>query len=294
MVQMELSESVKQRILAFQKDEITSAVLYEEIAAMMKNDKNRNVLLEIAQVEREHYATWKHFTGIDIGPSRIKIALFKLLYWIMGETFVIQMFERVEDFGIRELTQITSEIPEANDIILQEEEHENQLITLVDEERLKYVGAMVLGLNDALVELTGMIAGMTFALSGTKIVALTAVITGAAATLSMAASNYLAERAERSSTALKSSFYTGIAYLITVVLLVMPYLILPDSLYITAFTIMIITVILIILFFTFYLSVVQSTSFWSRFKEMAGISLGVAAISFVIGLIAKMFIGVDL
>jgi VIT1/CCC1 family predicted Fe2+/Mn2+ transporter len=81
----------------------------------------------------------------------------------MGETFVIQMFERVEDFGIRELTQITSEIPEANDIILQEEEHENQLITLVDEERLKYVGAMVLGLNDALVELTGMIAGMTFA-----------------------------------------------------------------------------------------------------------------------------------
>jgi VIT1/CCC1 family predicted Fe2+/Mn2+ transporter len=74
----------------------------------------------------------------------------------------------------------------------------------------------------------------------------------------------------------------------------MPYLILPDSLYITAFTIMIITVILIILFFTFYLSVVQSTSFWSRFKEMAGISLGVAAISFVIGLIAKMFIGVDL
>jgi rubrerythrin len=70
MVQMELSESVKQRILAFQKDEITSAVLYEEIAAMMKNDKNRNVLLEIAQVEREHYATWKHFTGIDIGPSQ--------------------------------------------------------------------------------------------------------------------------------------------------------------------------------------------------------------------------------
>jgi rubrerythrin len=147
MVQMELSESVKQRILAFQKDEITSAVLYEEIAAMMKNDKNRNVLLEIAQVEREHYATWKHFTGIDIGPSRIKIALFKLLYWIMGETFVIQMFERVEDFGVRELTQITSEIPEANDIILQEEEHENQLITLVDEERLKYVGAMVLWWN---------------------------------------------------------------------------------------------------------------------------------------------------
>ena len=207
---------------------------------------------------------------------------------------MIQMFERVEDFGVRELTQITSEIPEANDIILQEEEHENQLITLVDEERLKYVGAMVLGLNDALVELTGMIAGMTFALSGTKIVALTAVITGAAATLSMAASNYLAERAERSSTALKFSFYTGIAYLITVVLLVMPYLILPDSLYITAFTIMIITVILIILFFTFYLSVVQSTSFWSRFKEMAGISLGVAAIFFGHRAYCQNVIGVDL
>ena len=46
-----------------------------------------------------------------------------------------------------------------------ERRHEEELYGMLDEERLHYVGAMVLGLNDALVELTGAIAGVTFALA---------------------------------------------------------------------------------------------------------------------------------
>ena len=93
------------------------------------------------------------------------------------------------------------------------------------------MGAMVLGLNDALVELTGTIAGLSFALQDTRVVALSGIITGVSATLSMAASNYLAERADGNENALKSSLYTGIAYLITVALLVLPYLLLPSGLW---------------------------------------------------------------
>ena len=48
---------------------------------------------------------------------------------------------------------------------------------------------MVLGLNDALVELTGTIAGLTFVLTNTTLIAMAGIITGIAATLSMAASN---------------------------------------------------------------------------------------------------------
>ncbi len=110
----------------------------------------------------------------------------------------------------------------------------------------------------------------------------------------MAASNYLAERANGSETAVRSSVYTGMAYLITVILLVLPYLILPNEFYMAAFGIMIAVVILIILRFNFYVSVVQSTTFWPRFTEMAIISLGIAALSFAIGIIAKNILGVDI
>ena len=69
-----------------------------------------------------------------------------------------------------------------------EQEHEAALIELIDEERLRYISSMVLGLNDALVELTGALAGFTFALGNTTTIAMAGFITGSAATLSMAAS----------------------------------------------------------------------------------------------------------
>ena len=53
---------------------------------------------------------------------------------------------------------------------------EKALLEMLDEERLKYVGSMVLGLNDALVELTGSLAGFTFAMQNTKLIALSGLI----------------------------------------------------------------------------------------------------------------------
>ena len=44
-------------------------------------------------------------------------------------------------------------------MLSREEEHERELIALIDEERLRDMGSVVLGLNDALVEFTGMLAG---------------------------------------------------------------------------------------------------------------------------------------
>ena len=118
-------------------------------------------------------------------------------------------------------------------------------------------------------------------------------ITGVAATLSMAASNYLAKRVEGSGEALKSSLYTGMAYLLTVVAIVLPYLLLPNELYVLAFAIMIAVVVLIILAFNYYISVAQDLPFFKRFSEMVFISLGVAALSFLIGLAAKQLLGIN-
>lgn len=289
-----LSEAVYRRILRFQQDEKTDSLLYEHIAKRQKNPAHRETLMEIARAEQAHYATWKQYTGRDVPPKRLKLAFFKVASLILGYTFTIKFMERGEEAGAEELRAIEAEIPAARAIAQQEEEHEGRLMAMMDEERLHYVGAMVLGLNDALVELTGTIAGLSFALMNTRLVALSAIITGISATLSMAASNYLAERASGNAQALKSSVYTGVAYLIAVAVMVTPYLLLPNELYLVALGIMLASVVLIILVFTYYLSVAQDLPFLRRFGEMALISLGVAAISFGIGLAAKALLGIDL
>ena len=288
------SPSVLKRILQFQRDELTSSILYEYIAERQKDEGNRTALLEIAKAERSHYTTWKGYTGQELRPNMFKILFYKIMHMLLGDTFTIKLFEIGETFGAQELREVEEEIPEARTIMKEEEEHEDRLMEMVDEERLHYIGSMVLGLNDALVELTGTIAGLTFALMNTRLVALSGIITGVSATLSMAASNYLAERADGNAKALKSSFYTGMAYLVTVALMVLPYLLLPNSLYLAAFGILLAVVVLIIAAFNYYVSVVQSIPFWPRFAEMGTISLSVAAISFVIGLLAKRLLGIEI
>ena len=289
----DISEALRKQLLGMQRDERTGSMLYANMAARQKDKQNRNVFEDISRAERGHYETWKSYTGQDVAPDRVKIALFNLLSIVLGVTFTIKLFEKGEDAGISELKRIEQEMPEARAILAEEEEHERRLMSLIDEERLHYVGSIVLGLNDALVELTGTIAGLTFALANCRLVALSGLITGVSATLSMAASNYLAQRAEGNAQALKSSAYTGVAYLIAVFFIVLPYLLLPNKQYLLAFGIMIAAGILMILGFNYYTSVAQDTPFFKRFAEMALISLGVAALSFAIGLAAKALLGIS-
>lgn len=287
------SNAATKRMLQFQKDEITSSIIYTRFAKRMKDFKNRKILLQIANDEKKHAQIWKNYTGQEVRPNRFKIMWYLFLTYVLGYTFIVKLLENEEYSGARGLGTVKQEIPEVVHIIEQEEKHERLLMNMLNEERLNYVGAMVLGLNDALVELTGTIAGLTFVLVHTKLIALAGIVTGIAATLSMAASNYLAERANKNPHALKACIYTGIAYIITVVLLVLPYLFFPDKMYLAALCTMILIVIGIIFFFNYYIAIVRSEAFWPRFLEMATISLSVALISFLIGLLAKLCFNLD-
>ena len=289
----QISPETRRRLEDFQRDEITGSVLYAKIARRQKDENNKRAFEEISKAERSHYEIWKGYTKREIAPNGFRVGFFLLMSGVLGITFTLKLFEKFEGAGIRELEAVEQEFPEVRAIIAEEEEHEARLMDMVDEERLHYVGAVVLGLNDALVELTGTIAGLTFALASNRLVALSGIITGISATLSMAASNYLSQRAEGNPKALKSSAYTGVAYLLTVALIVLPYLLLPNDWYVAAFAIMICAVILVILTFNYYISVAQGTSFWKRFGEMMLISLGVAALSFGIGLAAKALLGIN-
>lgn len=288
-----ISNELMKLVKKAQIDEEQGAILYEFMAKKEKNEENKKILMQMSKDEKKHAEVWKNITKKNLKPSTLSILKFKILTIVMGITFVIKTLQKKENLAQHEYEKMKEELPEAAKMLEDERRHEKELYNMIDEERLNYIGAMVLGLNDALVELTGAIAGVTFVLANTKLVALTGIITGISATLSMTASNYLAERADNNPKALKSSIYTGMAYLITVALLVLPYLLLPTHMYIMAFAIMVVTVILIIMFFNYYISVAKEEPFLKNFVIMTIISLSVAAISYIIGILAKSLLGID-
>ena len=277
-----------------QQNELTESVIYEKIARFAKGEENKQTLLRLAREERAHYEIWKNYTGISMKPEKGKVFKFTMIARILGFTFAVKLMERGEGHAQEEYASLAQEVEESTHIRQQEEEHEHALLGMLDEERLQYVGSMVLGLNDALVELTGSLAGFTFAMQNTRLIALSGLIIGISATFSMASSEFLAARSEGRSDALKSCTYTGIAYLITVIALILPYLIFSNTQYLLALVCMLAVVVLIIAGFTYYTSVAQDQPFKSRFWEMALISIGVAVVSFFVGVLAKRFLGVDL
>ena len=281
-------------IKKMQQNELTESCIYEAIAKFAKGDENKQTLLRLSKEEHAHYEIWKNYTGMELKPEKLKVFKYTMLARIFGFTFAVKLMENGEGDAQEEYAQLATDVPESVAIRRQEEEHEQALLGMLDEERLQYVGSMVLGLNDALVELTGSLAGFTFAMQNTRLIALSGLIIGISATFSMASSEFLAARSEGRDDALKSCTYTGIAYLITVILLVTPYLIFGNEQFMLALICMLVVVVLIIAGFTYYTSVAQDQPFKSRFLEMAIISISVAVISFFVGVLAKKFLGVDL
>ena len=289
-----LSEKALSIIKRMQQNELTESVIYSKISKFAKGDENKATLMRLAGEEKAHYEIWHSYTGLDMKPEKAKVIKYTLMARVFGFTFAVKLMEKGEENAQSQYELVANEVAESVAIRQQEEEHEQALLEMLDEERLQYVGSMVLGLSDALVELTGSLAGFSFALQNTQLIALSGLIVGISATFSMASSEFLSARSEGRNDALKSCLYTGTSYLITVVLLILPFLLFPEKQYIPALICMLAVVIMIIAAFTYYTSVAQDQPFGSRFAEMATISVSVAVLSFIVGILAKMFLGVDI
>jgi VIT1/CCC1 family predicted Fe2+/Mn2+ transporter len=288
-----MDDALKRRLLEVRRGEITEHLIYIALARRERSAQNRAVFERIAAEERSHYDFWTTHTGASPGPDRFTVMRSALLARLFGVTFVVKRMESGENGAQSSYAEIARAIPEAARIAQQESEHERYLVGMIDEERLHYIGSMILGLSDALVELTGALAGFTLALGNTRLIAMTGLITGIAAALSMASSEYLSTKAESpdGKSPAKAAVYTGIAYILTVAMLIAPFLLFAKAL--VALPITIAFALLIILLFSWYVSVTRDVSFGRRFAEMAGLSLGVAAVSFGIGWVVRATLGVE-
>ncbi len=290
---MALAESTIQTLLEYQRNEITEHHIYSKLAGTLREPENRHILERIAADELRHYREWRRYTQRDVPPNHLRVCRYYWIGRIFGFTFAVKLMERGEANAHENYGRLQDAIPEAAFIADEEEQHEQALLQMLDEERLRYTGSMVLGLSDALVELTGALAGLTLALQNTKLIAMTGSITGIAAALSMAASEYLSTKAEKTSKSpARASLYTGVAYLATVLLLILPYLLVTN--YYVCLACSLTLAVLIIAGFNYYIAVAKDEPFRRRFVEMAGLSLGVAAFSFVVGLLMRALLGVEI
>lgn len=288
-----VEKKIENLLLTAQRSEITEHFVYHKLSQLAKDPHNQRVLKRISDDELKHYDFWKKYTRRDAKPNKLSIWKYYLISSIFGITFGIKLMEKVEGKAQATYGEISKYVPAATDIEKDEKEHEEKLIDLIDEERLRYIGSMVLGLNDALVELTGALAGFTLAFRNTRLIAMAGFITGIAASLSMAASEYLSTKSEESSRdPFKASAYTGSAYVITVLFLIFPYVFFENYYFCLGFTLF--NVIIVILLFTFYVSIAKGIPFWKRFSEMAVVSLGIATLTFFIGFFVRMFLKIDL
>jgi VIT1/CCC1 family predicted Fe2+/Mn2+ transporter len=290
---VELTNSLRQRLLAAQRNEITEYNIYMRIASSMRDEANRKIIEQIANDELGHYKAWKKYTHQDVSPKWLQVWFYVLIARVLGFTFGVKLMEQGEETAQVNYAEIARTIPEAAKVHADENDHELKLLEMLDEERLRYAGSVVLGLNDALVELTGALAGLTLALQNVQLIALSGLITGIAASMSMAASEYLSTSAEKTDKKpILAAVYTGIAYVITVALLILPYLLLDNEYLCLAISMT--TAVLIIAVFNYYISVAKGENFKRRFIEMAGLSLSVALFSFIIGYFIRIWLGVEI
>jgi VIT1/CCC1 family predicted Fe2+/Mn2+ transporter len=253
------------------------------------------VLREIASEEQEHYKFWKEYTATDIFPDRFRVFVSSLLLIALGFTFTLKFLASRHARDIN--PEVLAAIPDAETILRKDEAHKDQIKALadtLDEERLHYISSIVLGLNDAIVEFTGMLAGLTFALPDSRLITITGLVAGISASLSMAATEYLSQRSEEGHDKRlkpwKAAIYTGLTYIMTVALLLLPFIILKSPYIALPFTL--VTALIVIFGFTFYLSVAKSLNFRKRFAEMAIISMGIAFLSFLLGITVRLVLHV--
>jgi vacuolar iron transporter family protein len=279
-------------IIKLQRGEMTDYLVYKRLAGIVRNDDHKRTLERIAGDESKHYEMLKKLTGIEPGPYRFKLTFFVFVSRFLGLNFGLKLMESAENLAPGAYEQLKADSPDAAEIIRDEEGHEKTVISMLDEESLKYVSSVVLGLNDALVEFTAALAGFTLALQNGRLIGVVGLVTGIAASLSMAASEYLSTKQEETDKdPVKASVYTGIAYIITVSLLVSPYFYLKNVFWSLALVVG--TALFVIFVFTFYISVAKQLDFKKRFIEMAGLSLTVAGVTFFIGFALRKFFGVE-
>ena len=282
------------KALKQQQNEMDDFTIYSMLSLSDKNKSNQTIFRKIAKEEQGHYTYLKTYTHQELQPRRYVVLFYLFLSKIVGISFTLKFLEGREEGAKAFYKELILTDPKAQEIYEQEVHHEIELIDMLHDKKLLYAGAIVLGMNDALVELTGTLSGIALAFDRSVVVGVTGLIMGIAASLSMAGSAYLEskENVGDDVNPLTYSLYTGVSYILTTAILVAPFFIFEKIS--IAIIWMFGSALLTIFLYNFYISVAKDLSFWKRVREMSYITFGVALISFGIGYVVKHYFGIEI
>lgn len=193
-------------------DELSTAAIYARLAKAYESKPIAAKLKEFARMEANHTRFWANFLrsrGLD--PSKYKISRWRLalrsaLYRLLGIGLTLRILELGEKDAIEKYSKIL-ESPELTeeekkelrrileDELVHEQEFESEESKF--KEFLAHVRDAVLGMNDGLVEILSVSAGLAGAYGNPVNVALGGTIVGVGGALSMAIGTYVSVKAQK-------------------------------------------------------------------------------------------------
>ncbi len=278
----------EKQILRFAMDEFADYVIYKELSKREKNENYKMTLEKLAEIEKTHFEFWKSLShnNFVVRISSIKVFILYVFRIIFGLTFTLKLFERHEKETIKAYEYILPKLKEEDKqvllkIIKDEKEHESYFMSQINESVVKYMSFVVLGLADAIIEITGVHAGFLGVTSSTLIAGIAGLVVGFAASISMASAAYLQAKHGASFKPLTSATITGTSYLGAVSFLALPYFFITEML--MAFLSSLSFAIIMIAIFTTYGAVLREESITKEFVTGFSLTIGTAFAAFLFG-----------
>lgn len=270
----------------FARKSLRAYALYLALSESEKNPDFKKLLEELAITSKEQFDFWARKSGVRgdmVRVPHIEIIGLRILRFLFGLTLTTKFIigrkeQRVISYQKYCRTSRDEENVQAIEIFIA---RLHAIIDRIQEKRAYFFSNVVLGVNDALIELTGALVGFTFTIVDLRLVSVVGLVTGLSASMSMAASAFLQARHQNAGKPLQAAFFTGGSYMVIVLCLIAPFL-----LFSTTFDALIgmgIIIFFLIALISFCSAVLLEKPYLQQFTEMVLFSLGVSVIAFAIG-----------
>ena len=294
MESIQIAQLTRKEMIGYCESEYKDHLVYLKLSARETDPGRKKILEQLSQQEEKHFLFWKEILdGYNPKPHRFLQIFILILRYVFGITFTVKYMERNEKRMIAIYRSIRLQFDgeagtQLEEMIADEEKHEDYFIGQIDEGVVKYLGFIVLGLADAIIEITGVHAGFLGVTGSTTMAGVAGLIVGFAAAISMATAAYLQAKQDTERNSFTSAMITGFSYILAVVSLAFPYFLFGSML--VAFIASLIIAMLLTAYFTFFTAVIFERNFGKEFLESTLLTLGTALATYLFGnFLARIF-----
>ncbi len=318
----------------FYINELNDYRLYRELAKKARTEDLRRTLEHIANMEKGHSRFWRSFLerrGEE--PPKERRRLFQSFLILLGNfvnpLILVSLLELGESNAYAQYYRFLKkrrgdlseeELERLKGIILDELSHESTFRDEIERLGLSNVRDMVLGMNDGLVELLGVVAGLSAVYrEDPVVVGVSGVVVGVAGAISMGVGAFVSVRSQRQvnesllerdgivaeltgkeikevgtdgESELRSALFTGVSYLVGVVFPVTPFFLATNS--IVALSLSLFLALSVLAFVGGFVALVSGISIRKKVLEMVLSASFAAGASYVVGKLVKFIFGLSL